>query len=145
MGKIAYQISCKNCGGYFPKIAGERIVSCPYCSRNSLVENENEYQRFYVEAVIDKHEALKKAREIFEFKNASKSLQSEALPLDSKLCFIPFYLISFFKTGHIEVENESILSQKDASWNWLLEKDDFPRFLNKIDEEPSETKTKVIY
>lgn len=145
MSKIAYQISCKNCGGFFPKIAGERIVSCPYCSKNSLIKSENEYQRFYIEAKIEKHDALKRAREVFSVKNASKNLKVEALPLDSKLYYIPFHVVSFFRSAQIEVEKESTVSQKEASWDWLSEQDNHFHFFKKAGLDEPETKTKVIY
>ena len=90
---------CPNCAGVVPVAEGIRIVQCPYCSMNSLVQGERGVRRWQVERKIDRSLAEAVVRDFLSDIRKARDLARTARIDELILVYLPFWRVEATVAG----------------------------------------------
>jgi hypothetical protein len=90
---------CPNCSGVVPVAEGERIVRCPYCGMNSLVQGERGVRRWQVQRRVEREMAQQAVQDFFSGAKKASDLKEKATITEMFLAYIPFWRIEATVAG----------------------------------------------
>ena len=90
---------CPECAGLVPVPEGSRIVECPYCHLQSLVQGERGVQRWQVDHSVTREQALDTAKGHFNGINKARDLKKVAKIDDVFLVYLPYWHLKAMVAG----------------------------------------------
>lgn len=90
---------CPNCSGVVPISEGVRIVQCPYCNLNSLVQGERGVRRWQVARRIDRSRAEAGVRGFLTGMRKARDLSRAAKIEEILLVYLPFWRVEATVAG----------------------------------------------
>lgn len=97
---------CPECAGLVPVPEGARIVECPYCQLQSLVQGERGVRRWQVNHNVNRDQALQTAKGHFNGINKARDLKKVAKMDDVFLVYLPYWhfkaMVAGWRFGVIE-------------------------------------------
>ncbi len=97
--EAAQGLICPNCAGVVAVAEGMRIVQCPYCSQNSLVQGDRGIRRWRVPRRIDRAGAEKGARGFLSGMRKARDLSRAAKIEEVLLIYLPFWRVEATVAG----------------------------------------------
>ncbi len=82
---------CPQCAGVVPVPEGARIVECPYCQLQSLVQGERGIRRWQVNNAVTRTQAVDTAKGHFNGINKARDLKKVAKMDDVFLVYLPYW------------------------------------------------------
>ena len=102
---------CPECAGLVPVPEGARIVECPYCQLQSLVQGERGMRRWQVDHAITREQALETAKGHFNGINKARDLKKVAKIDDVFLVYLPYWhvkaMVAGWRFGVIKKDDET--------------------------------------
>lgn len=92
---------CPNCAGVVPVPEGARIVQCPFCDINALVQGERGVRRWQVARKVDREKALTAVNAYFRDIKKAPALRREAKIRDAFLAYLPYWRVDALVAGWI--------------------------------------------
>ena len=92
-------LTCPECSGVVPIAEGDRIVECPYCHTQSLVQGERGVRRWQVPQTVERDRALQTVINFFRGMKKARDLPKEAQIKDTFLIYLPYWRVESFVAG----------------------------------------------
>lgn len=90
---------CPNCSGVVPVAEGMRVVQCPYCNLNSLVQGERGVRRWQVARGVDRAGAETGVRGFLSGMRKARDLGRAAKIEELLLVYLPFWRVEATVAG----------------------------------------------
>lgn len=90
---------CPNCSGVVPVAEGVRVVQCPYCNLNSLVQGERGVRRWQVARRVDRAGAEAGVRGFLSGMRKARDLSRAAKIEELLLVYLPFWRVEATVAG----------------------------------------------
>lgn len=90
---------CPNCSGVVPVAEGVRVVQCPYCNLNSLVQGERGIRRWQVARRVDRAGAEAGVRGFLSGMRKARDLGRAAKIEELLLVYLPFWRVEATVAG----------------------------------------------
>lgn len=90
---------CPNCSGVVPVAEGMRVVQCPYCNLNSLVQGERGVRRWQVARRVDRAGAETGVRGFLSGMRKARDLGRAAKIEELLLVYLPFWRVEATVAG----------------------------------------------
>jgi hypothetical protein len=102
---IAYRaesqgLICPNCAAVAPVPEGARIVHCPFCDHDSLVQGDRGVRRWQLHNQVERPQAEQATRNFFSGLNKARDLRSKAEIRELFLVYLPYWRVQAFVAGH---------------------------------------------
>ena len=92
-------LTCPNCKGVVPVPEGVRMVRCPYCDQQSLVQGERGVRRWQVARNVEREQALKIVQNFFSDIKKANGLKRQAKIREVFLVYLPYWRVAAFVAG----------------------------------------------
>ncbi len=111
-----YHLNCPSCGGSLHIPEGKRVIACPYCSSNNLLIFDKDMPRYYIEPVLDRFRATRKAHQALSLSSAPADLSDNSQLLAIHLFFVPFYETVGKRLGTVLTQKETYEAAPTKAW-----------------------------
>ncbi|MCB9005737.1 MAG: hypothetical protein H6664_15285 [Ardenticatenaceae bacterium] len=117
---------CPNCSGVVPVPEGARIVQCPYCQINALVQGERGVRRWQVSREVEREQVLQIVQGFFTGIKKAGDLKRKAQVRDVFLVYLPYWrvqatvagwLFGRVKSGDDSTKPVEVDVLEDMHWN----------------------------
>ncbi|MCA9927548.1 MAG: hypothetical protein KC419_03690 [Anaerolineales bacterium] len=92
-------LTCPNCSGVVPIPEGARIVQCPFCEMQSIVQGERGIRRWQVARQVERLQALEKVNGFFSGMKKARDLKQEAQIKEMFLIYLPYWRVQAIVAG----------------------------------------------
>lgn len=86
-------LTCPECSGVVPVREGQRIVTCPFCNMNSVVQGDHGIRRWQVSRKVERAQAEKAVQSFFSGVKKARDLKKAARISDIFLVYLPYWRV----------------------------------------------------
>jgi len=86
-------LTCPECSGVVPVREGQRIVTCPYCGLNSMLQGDRGIRRWQVSRRVERAQAEKAVQGFFSGIKKARDLKKQAKISDMFLIYLPYWRV----------------------------------------------------
>ncbi|MFO7678890.1 MAG: hypothetical protein R6X34_02465 [Chloroflexota bacterium] len=86
-------LTCPECSGVVPLKEGDRIVACPFCGIQALVQGDQGVRRWQVMRRVEREAALASVQKFYGGVKKARDLKKEARVSDMFLIYLPYWRV----------------------------------------------------